>query len=81
MSSEDSGQEVINMSPPQHFSSTMQNQIHAQFPPNDELDVVTLLKKVRYKHPSVTFGPANTEYLEEGKCYDRRYLYKIYAHR
>eukprot|EP00804_Cyclotella_cryptica_P011375 CCRYP_016037-RA/>CCRYP_016037-RA protein AED:0.06 eAED:0.06 QI:353/1/1/1/1/1/10/132/1126 len=75
--SQDSGQEVINMSPPQHFASHVENQI--QYPPNQELDLVTLMKRVRYKHPTVTFGQA--ECLEEGKCYNRRYLYSIYAHR
>jgi hypothetical protein len=77
MTSQDSGQEVINMPPPPHFASYAENQM--QYPLNQELDLVTLMKRVRCKHPPVTFGQA--ECLEEGKCYNRRYLYSIYAHR
>jgi hypothetical protein len=65
------------MSPPKHFSRAVQNQI--EYPPNHEMDLVSLMKKVRFKHQPVTFGPADC--LEEGNCYDRRYLYVTFAHR
>jgi len=74
---EDSGVEIIKMSPPTHFSTQRLNQI--QYAPNTELDTISLMKKIRYKHAPVTFGPA--ECLEEGNCYDRRHLYKTFAHR
>ena len=71
------GVEIIKMSPPTHFSTQRLNQI--QYAPNAELDTISLMKKIRYKHAPVTFGPA--ECLEEGNCYDRRHLYKTFAHR
>jgi hypothetical protein len=75
--SEDSGQEVIKMSAPTHFSSSVRSQI--QIPDDQDLDVISLMKKVRYKFQPVTFGPA--ECLEEGSCYDRRHLYTTFTHR
>lgn len=71
------GMEIVKMSPPTHFSTQRLNQI--QHAPNTELDTISLMKKVRYKYDPVTFGPA--ECLEEGNCYDRRHLYKTFAHR
>lgn len=65
------------MSAPAHFSAKIRNQI--QIPSDQELDLISLIKKVRFKHQPVTFGPA--ECLEEGSCYDRRHLYTTFAHR